>query len=64
MAKDLEAIRTRANDAQERADTQQERIDLAGQELAQAVAVSKLRRTHSESQSDATGAHLPNVGRR
>jgi molecular chaperone GrpE (heat shock protein) len=35
MAQDLETIRTRANDAQERADTQQERIDLAARELAQ-----------------------------
>jgi hypothetical protein len=35
LAAELEAVRSRANDAQERADTQQERIDLAAPELAE-----------------------------
>jgi hypothetical protein len=32
---DLDAVRTRADDAQDRADTQQERIDLAARELGE-----------------------------
>jgi hypothetical protein len=35
MAKELEAMRVRANSQQERADIQQERIDLAARELAE-----------------------------
>jgi peptidoglycan hydrolase CwlO-like protein len=35
MAKQLEALRDRANSQQARADTQQERIDLAARELAE-----------------------------
>jgi len=35
LTADLEAVRARADDAAERADTQQDRIDLAARELAE-----------------------------
>jgi peptidoglycan hydrolase CwlO-like protein len=38
MAQQLKGLREGANDAQERADTQQERIDLAARELAEVSA--------------------------
>jgi peptidoglycan hydrolase CwlO-like protein len=45
LAADLEAVRSRADDAAERADTQQERIDLAARELAEVSCVCRQRRT-------------------